>query len=211
MYVCDGSSVVDTVRKTHLILIHKARRRSSKAEKVAEISIWNKHPVLLTTSSILGYWEKTPPSWEGRAAVGCGALCSCKERPAPPPRPSASVGLVPSALPGSQTEVLRGSRISSPVIFSSLRDLFYPVFWITFCRSLAEVKWKLVSRVQLVVTPWTVSMEFSRPEYWNRYSFPPPGYLPNPGLLHCRWILYHLSHQKSPVKQRLGPILYFVK
>ena len=21
----------------------------------------------------------------------------------------------------------------------------------------------------------------------------------NPGLLHCRWILYHLSHQGSPV------------
>ena len=36
--------------------------------------------------------------------------------------------------------------------------------------------------------------------------FPPPGYLPSPGikvseslcLLHCRWILYPLSHQGSP-------------
>ena len=35
--------------------------------------------------------------------------------------------------------------------------------------------------------PWTVahqalmSMEFSRQEYWNGLSFPPPGDLPNPG------------------------------
>ena len=58
-------------------------------------------------------------------------------------------------------------------------------------------------------TPWTVarqaplSMEFSRPEYCNGYShsllqgiFPTQGL--NPGLLHCRQILYHLNHQRSP-------------
>ena len=28
--------------------------------------------------------------------------------------------------------------------------------------------------------------------------FPSPGDLPNPGLLHCRWILYQLSHKGSP-------------
>jgi len=27
---------------------------------------------------------------------------------------------------------------------------------------------------------------------------PPPRDLPNPGLLHNRWILYYLSHQGSP-------------
>ena len=27
--------------------------------------------------------------------------------------------------------------------------------------------------------------------------FPSPGDLPNPGLLHCKWILYQLSHQGS--------------
>ena len=38
-----------------------------------------------------------------------------------------------------------------------------------------------VSHVQLFVTPWTVacqaslSMEFSRQEYWSRLPFPPPG------------------------------------
>ena len=33
------------------------------------------------------------------------------------------------------------------------------------------------------------SMEFCRPEYWSGKLFPSPGDLPNPGLLHCRWIL----------------------
>ena len=33
------------------------------------------------------------------------------------------------------------------------------------------------------MTPWTMqSMEFSRPEYWSGYPFPPPGDLPNPGI-----------------------------
>ena len=32
----------------------------------------------------------------------------------------------------------------------------------------SEVKWKLLSHVQLFATPWTAqSMEFSRPEYWS--------------------------------------------
>ena len=44
---------------------------------------------------------------------------------------------------------------------------------------------KLLSRVQLFVTPWTVayqaslSMEFSRQEYWYGLPCPPPGDLPN--------------------------------
>ena len=46
-----------------------------------------------------------------------------------------------------------------------------------------EVKWKLLSRVRLFVTPWTVqSMEFSRPEYWSGQPFPSPGDLPNPRI-----------------------------
>ena len=61
-------------------------------------------------------------------------------------------------------------------------------------------KWKLFSRVQLFATPWTTeSMEFSRPEYWSGLPFLSLGDLPNPGidprLLHCRQILYQLSHQ----------------
>ena len=58
------------------------------------------------------------------------------------------------------------------------------------------------------VTPWTVarqvplSIEFSRQEQWSGLPFPSPGDLPDPGLnlslLHCRQILYCLSHQESP-------------
>ena len=38
------------------------------------------------------------------------------------------------------------------------------------------------------IIPWTVtlqaplSLEFSKQEYWNGLTFPPPGYLPNPGI-----------------------------
>ena len=47
---------------------------------------------------------------------------------------------------------------------------------------------KLLSHVQLFVTPWTVahqaplSLGFSRQEYWSGMPFPSPGYLPNPGI-----------------------------
>ena len=104
---------------------------------------------------------------------------------------------------------------------------------------------KLLGRVGLSVTPWTIayqatpSMGFSRQEYWSGLPCPSPGDLPNSGikprspalqvgslladppgkpkntgvgslsllqgifltqesnqgLLHCRWILYHLSYQ----------------
>ena len=33
-----------------------------------------------------------------------------------------------------------------------------------------------------------------------RLSCPPPRDLPNPGLLHCRWILYQLSYPGSPIQ-----------
>ena len=58
----------------------------------------------------------------------------------------------------------------------------------------------VLSRVRLFATPWTValqaslSMEFSRQEYWSEL-FPPPGDLPwiKPKSLHCRQILYHYT------------------
>ena len=46
----------------------------------------------------------------------------------------------------------------------------------------------LLSHVWLFATPWTVahqaslSMGFSRQEYWNRLPFPTAGNLPNPGI-----------------------------
>ena len=45
-----------------------------------------------------------------------------------------------------------------------------------------------LSHVGLFVTPWPLacqtplSMGFSRQEYWSRWSFSPPGNLPNPGI-----------------------------
>ena len=47
---------------------------------------------------------------------------------------------------------------------------------------------KLLSRVRLFATPWTVayqapqSMEFSRQEYWSGLPFRSPGDLPKPGI-----------------------------
>ena len=63
-------------------------------------------------------------------------------------------------------------------------------------------KWKSFSCVKLFATPWTSP--------WNSQGqntgvgclsllwgiFPTQG--SNPGLLHCRWILYQLSYQGSP-------------
>ena len=65
-------------------------------------------------------------------------------------------------------------------------------------------KWKSLSHVQLFAIPCTIqSMEFSRSEYWSGYQYPLlQGIFPtqgsNPGLSHCREILYQLSHQGSP-------------
>ena len=47
---------------------------------------------------------------------------------------------------------------------------------------------KSLCRVQLFVTPWTVthqappSVEFSRQDYWSGLPFPSPGELPDPGI-----------------------------
>ena len=50
------------------------------------------------------------------------------------------------------------------------------------------MKVKLLSRVRVFATPWTVahqtllSMGFSRQEYWSGSPFPSPGDLPDPGI-----------------------------
>ena len=63
---------------------------------------------------------------------------------------------------------------------------------------------KSLSRVRLFATPWIVgayhvslSMGFSRQEYWSGLQFPSPTQGSNPGLLHYRQMLYCLSHQGS--------------
>ena len=64
---------------------------------------------------------------------------------------------------------------------------------------------KSLSHVQLLATPWTVDckaplfMGFSSQvgcHFLLQRIFPTQGL--NPGLLHCRQTLYHLSHQGNP-------------
>ena len=51
-----------------------------------------------------------------------------------------------------------------------------------------KVKVKLLSCVRLFATPWTVayqaslSMGFSRQEYWSGLPLPSPGDVPDPGI-----------------------------
>ena len=61
--------------------------------------------------------------------------------------------------------------------------------WGSWDESLLLSEWvKSLSRVRLFATPWTVayqaslSMGFSRQEYWSGLPFPSPGDLPNPGI-----------------------------
>ena len=55
--------------------------------------------------------------------------------------------------------------------------------------------------------------EFSRQEYWSGLPFHNPGDLPylgieprSPALLHCRWILYQLSHEMNRKAQISIPV-----
>ena len=82
---------------------------------------------------------------------------------------------------------------------------------VVLCLKTNEVE-VLVAR--LFVIPWTVacqaplSMGFSRQEYCHALLqgiFPTQGL--NPDLPHCRWILYHLSHQGSPPPKKIVHIL----
>ena len=103
------------------------------------------------------------------------------------------------------------------IIFPIAAVLNFSIFLKSPKRFLYSLlKWLkvLVSHIWLFATPWTVScqpplsMEFSRQEYRNGLPFPSPGVFPtqgsNPRLLHCRWILHHLSHQRSPSIYLLG-------
>ena len=76
------------------------------------------------------------------------------------------------------------------------RNIFYSDFLFLYRES------ESVSHSVMDYSPQTpLSMEFSRREHWRGLSFPPPVDLPDPeikpSLLHCRQILYHLSHQGS--------------
>ena len=73
------------------------------------------------------------------------------------------------------------------------------------------VKVKLLNRVRLFVTPWTVayeappSMGLFRKEYWSGMPFPTPGDLPEPGIEPASPALQadslHLSYQGTQSKR----------
>ena len=82
--------------------------------------------------------------------------------------------------------------------------LSFIIFWrLTFNRALFIVKWKSLSRVQFSVTPWLYSPWNSLGQNTGVGSLSLlQGIIPtqgsNPGLSHCRQILYQLSHRGSP-------------
>ena len=95
------------------------------------------------------------------------------------------------SLPGSsvheilQARILEWTAIIEPVSLTSpaLAGRFFTTrtTWEAHLGAMkVKVKVKSLSRVRLLVTPWTVasqaplSMEFSRQEYWSGLPFPSP-------------------------------------
>ena len=56
------------------------------------------------------------------------------------------------------------------------------------CNVKGESENEVAQLCPALATPWTIarqgslSIDFSRQEYWSRLPFPPPGDLPNPGI-----------------------------
>ena len=75
------------------------------------------------------------------------------------------------------------------------------------------------SHVWLCPSPWSVAPQaplikrFSRQEYWSGLPFPPPGDLPDPGMVPAsvscigRWALHHQHHLGSPLSYRRGDLM----
>jgi len=106
---------------------------------------------------------------------------------------------------------------SKSKLFCSLWDpqlsplAYHPLPKFSLCVLCAQS----LNHVWLFVTPWTVAHQaplstgFPRQDYWSGLPFPPPGDLPDPGiepsLLHCRQILYPLSHLGNfPWREPIG-------
>ena len=54
-----------------------------------------------------------------------------------------------------------------------------------------------------LLCPWDSPWQ----EYRNGLPCPPSGDLSNPGLWHCRWILYHLSHTREAQEYWSGHLI----
>ena len=79
--------------------------------------------------------------------------------------------------------------------------IYYSITTYYIILSHAWWKYQLLSHLRLSATPLLCPWNSPRQECWSVLPFPYARDHPNPGiepgLLHCRWILYHLSHQGS--------------
>ena len=77
----------------------------------------------------------------------------------------------------------------------------------------SPVKWKLLSRVWLFVTPWTSPGQNTGVGSFSLCQGILPTQGSNPGLPHCRWILYQLSHKgiRLLFLNRVSDYYYFSK
>ena len=93
---------------------------------------------------------------------------------------------------------------SNENVFKADDSLILPVHTLKDFNSPKKRTGKLLSCVQLFVTPWTSacqappSMGFSRQEYWSGLPFPSPGDLSDSGIEPSS-PLYRLNHQKIPL------------
>ena len=83
---------------------------------------------------------------------------------------------------------LRGTKFRYKINYSDIYNMVNKANVLYLCGGGLKVKVKLLSRVQLFATPWTIahqappSMGFSRQECWSGLPFPSPGDLPHPGI-----------------------------
>ena len=112
-------------------------------------------------------------------------------------------------VPVEKSSIQKDRLLFIPIKGFSLSLLERMCMCVCVCTRVCVCVCYLFSHIRLFATSWTVtrqsplSMEFSRQAYWSALSFPSPGDLLTQGLklglLHCRQILYHLSHQGSPL------------
>ena len=122
------------------------------------------------------------------------------EDPPPTPPPPSSTPFCQAACSPEVGPHAQASDHIAPKLWGHLKLAMF--FW---PNSLSErEKWKSLSCVRLFAIPWQYSS-------WNypgqntgvgsisllQGIFPTQG--ANPGLPHCRWILYQLSHKGSPI------------
>ena len=92
------------------------------------------------------------------------------------------------------------------------RFLSETFIWLNNLSPLCQAKCQSLSCVQLFATPWTIanqtplSMEFSRKEYQNGFTFPSPGDLSNPGIEPMSPTLQAGSLLSEPPGKSLTPI-----